>query len=226
MLQKYSVVMVESPFLTGGIPADAGPPSVHAFAEHYTEALAAQLDSNFKVVTAGFSMGGFLAFEVASGLQNKGFEINRVINIDQPLATAMQKASLPQRALNWLYRFRSPGVALDDLVTVAKKKLIRSVGVTALNDAMASDMLKSIELEEFYVRGDNDYRPRPADLSLHLIRGGGFEAKYILSEDSGWSKFVTRLQSHRMFGTHSTLFAAANFSKLLELFNQALESKE
>ena len=226
LLKEYSVVMVESPFLTGTIPSVAEPLAIDSIVGPYADAIASQLNLNSKVVATGYSLGGILAFEVANRLHEKGFDIDRVINIDQPTPSSILGASLTQRVLNWLYRLRSPWVNLQDLIETRHKNKLRSGRKTEQEDPAIDEIFQSIQLEDFYVGSENTYEPQPADLDLHLIRGGVFEAKYALMKDYGWTDFSRKLHIHRMYGLHTTLFKEPNINQLIELFNHALKWKE
>ena len=104
LLEKFSVVIVESPFLTGELPTTNL--TVRQIAQQYFPAVAQYLAAGQTVATAGYSFGGLLAWEFGLLLRQKDFLVRKVVNIDQPVPADMRKCGFVKRLSNWMVRLK------------------------------------------------------------------------------------------------------------------------
>ena len=229
ILDQFMVVTVESPYLTGPMPkADGGSQNdIESIAAAYADAIAAaslNWSSADEIVMAGYSFGGVMAYEVGRLLRQRNMPINQVINIDQPVPTAIKKCGIAGRLVNWLYRLRQPLLAYRDQQRVRRDRRVLKVALgTAENTYGFSQVeLRSMQLEDYYCRVESEYHPHRSELWMDLIHGGVFEAKYALTPGHGWTDLVAALKVHKAHGTHSTLFLQPNVRQLRRLFAEAV----
>ena len=215
---NYSILILDSPWLTGELPADEHKHSAASIASVYADALAKRIPRSSRIVTAGYSFGGILAFETARFLSERGFEVAKVINIDQPVPAAIEKANPVTRLANWTHRLKAPIMAWEALSYAKDRERTRAGEQTRFSDNQ--DVLRSLELEDIHGKIEDDYKPEPCDLELHLIRGDVMEAKYRIESDYGWTPYSPALSVHRVTGTHLTIFAGRNLRKLSAKFQQ------
>jgi len=215
---NYSILILDSPWLTGNLPEGAIEHSAVSMAGVYADAVAKRIPPNSRIVTAGYSLGGILAFETGRCLRARGFEVAKVINIDQPVPTAISKANLITRLVNWAHRLKAPIVAWEALSYAKVRDRTRAGEQTRYSDNQ--EVLRSLALEDIHLEIEDAYMPEPCDLELHLIRGDVIEAKYQVQNDYGWAPFSRVLSVHRVSGTHLTIFAGRNLRKLSAKFQQ------
>ena len=232
ILNEFMVVMVESPYLTGPVPWENQKSSdevdINSIAATYADAIAeASQDwtSATQIVTAGYSMGALLAYEVGGLLRQKNLPVESVINIDQPVPSSVKTCSLARRMGHWLYRLRQPVIAYRDHQRAQRNRTILNAAQGAAENQhdYSAVEIRSILLEDYYGRIESGYQPQRNDLRLQLIRGGIFEAKHLLPDGYGWSGIVKSLDIYRAHGTHSTLLLEPNVRQVQQLFAQAVE---
>jgi aspartate racemase len=219
---KFSIAIVDSPLLTGEIPGEGHGLTVETIARQYSKELARCLDRGQRLILAGYSFGGSLAWESGLALREAGFEVDRVINIDQPVPAAIGRSSLPRRVGNWIYRLKSPWLMWQDVRRLRQQNQLRELRDTSGLDSADKGLLKSLQLEDFYVGIEDAYQPPATNLPLHLIHGDIFEAKYSLPDGYGWKSLASELEISRITGTHSTILLGENLKKLAGAFEQAV----
>ena len=215
---NYSILILDSPWLTGELPTGEPEHSAVSIANVYADALAKRIPPSSQIVTAGYSFGGILAFETGRFLSEHGFEVTRVINIDQPVPAAIENADLVTRLVNWAHRLKAPKLAWEALSYAKERERTRAGEQTRFSDNQ--DVLRSLALEDMHGKIEDAYRPESCDLELHLIRGDIMEAKYRVQSDYGWTPYSHALSVHRISGTHLTIFAGRNLQKLSAKFQQ------
>ena len=200
---------------------------IHSIAATYTDSIVeASLDwtSATQIVTAGYSLGALLAYEVGCLLRQRNLPVENVINIDQPVPSSVKTCSLARRMGHWLYRLRQPVIAYRDHQRVQRNRTILNVarGAAENQHGFSEVELRAMLLEDYYGRVESAHQPQASDLSMLLIRGGIFEAKHLVTEGYGWSGIVKSLDIYQAQGTHSTLFLEPNVRQVQRLFAQAV----
>jgi len=230
ILDQFMVITVESPYLTGSMP-DAVTDSqndLNTIAARYADAVvaaAANWSPALKIVTAGYSLGSLMAYEVGRLLRQRDLPVENVINIDQPVPTALRTCGFAQRLANWLYRLRQPLLAYRDQQRVKRNRMMLKVyeGTAENHHGFTQAEMQSMALEDYYCRVEANHHPQRSDLVMDLIHGGIFEAKFALSAGYGWTDIVSGLNLHKAHGTHSTMLLEPNARQVRRLFAQALE---
>ena len=201
VLENFSVVIVESPYLTRELPAEKQ--TVNQIARQYFSAVNQHLVAGQHVIPAGYSFGGLLAWEFSQLLQQENYQVGHVINIDQPVPSEIHTCGIGKRISNWLVRLKYPRDTLQDLAkkldriqTASRKKL----------SSQSSELFHMVDVEEFYFAVEENYVPSASSMEMTLIRGEIFLAKFDLPQDYGWSKITESLRTVFVSGTHSTLF--------------------
>ena len=220
--QTWSILILDSPWLTGELPGDDHQETTTTIAQRYAKVLARSVVPGTRITTAGYSFGGILAFETARYLKESGFNVDQVINIDQPIPQAIEIGSLSNRLKNWLHRLKSPQLAWQELNYSREKKALQAGEKT--NFSSPHEMLRSFDLEDIHATIEDAYLPQHCDLEMNLIRGDIMEAKYLIAEDYGWQKYTRSLTVDRVSGTHFTLFMGHNLEKLALRFLGLLKS--
>ena len=231
ILNEFMVAMVESPYLTGPLPANLESQNegdIDFITANYANAIK-EASSNWspatQIITAGYSLGGIMAYEVARLFQQSNLPVDTVINIDQPVPSLIANCSFLKRLVHWSYRLRQPVLAHRDLQKVRRNRMILDVAkkATENQDRFSEAEIRSMQLEDYYCAIESEYQPQRSDLSMELIRGGIFEAKHSLPDGYGWSGVVKSLTVHQAHGTHSTIIAKPNMRHVQRLFSKIVE---
>ena len=222
--EDFSIVIVDSPFLTGEFP-DGPAPTVEQMAHYYLLGVVRHLEAGQQVVTAGFSFGGLLAWEFAQLLKKReDFQVVKVINIDQPVPSEIRRCSFRTRLGKWLtFRLKHPFTVLQD---IERLQVMSRVGAPVLNKSRTnkvSELARLAQLEEFHLGIEQGHTPKAEHLEMTLIRGEVFLAKFKLPDDYGWLKITSALRVVRVSGSHSTLFHKRFIGKLRDAFLDALK---
>ena len=232
ILREFMVAMVESPYLTGPMPTakleSQNEDDINGIVTNYADAIT-EASSNWspasQIITAGYSLGGIMAYEVARLFRQNNLPVETVINIDQPVPALLTSCSFLQRLVHWFYRLRQPVLAHRDHQKVRRDRRILDVVKKAADnqDRFSEAEIRSMQLEDYYCSIESDYQPQQSDLSMELIRGGIFEAKHSLPDGYGWSGVVKSLKVHQAHGTHSTILAKPNMRRVKRLFSEIVE---
>ena len=227
--EKFSILIVDSPLLVGGIP-DAPTPTIAQIAQQYYARVSHQLTEGQLIITAGFSFGGLLAWEFAQLLKREGFEVVRVINIDQPVPTEIRKHDIATRLGRWVcFRWKHPFTLLQDIGRFKATAAVESASQDRGNGVQGPRSPKCVlshaaQLESYYLRIAQEHQPEVVDdLEMILIRGEMFLAKCKLPQDYGWSKITGDLRLVRVSGSHSTLFHKRLINDLRTAFNDSVK---
>ena len=232
ILSEFMVAMVESPYLTGPIPTEKlelqNEGDMNRIVANYADAVT-KASSNWspatQIITAGYSLGGIIAYEVARLFQQNDLPVKTVINIDQPVPSLLNGCSILRRLMHWCYRLRQPILAYRDHQKVRRDRMVLDAAKQTAdkqNDFSEAE-IHSMQLEDYYCAIESDYQPQQSDLSMELIRGGIFEAKHSLPDGYGWSGLVKSLKVHQAHGTHSTILAKPNMRRVQRLFSEIVE---
>ena len=232
ILDEFMVAMVESPYLTGPMPTvnleSKNEGDINLIVANYADAIT-EASSDWspasQIITAGYSLGGIMAYEVARLFRQSNLPVETVINIDQPVPSLIETSSFIQRLAHWFYRLRQPVLAHRDHQKVRRNRMILDVvkKATENQNRFSEAEMRSMQLEDYYCSIESDYQPQQSDLSMELIRGGIFEAKHSLPEGYGWSEVVKSLNVHQAHGTHSTILAKPNMRRVQRLFSKIVE---
>ena len=232
ILREFMVAMVESPYLTGPMPTakleSQNEDDINGIVTNYADAITEASSSwspASQIITAGYSLGGIMAYEVARLFRQNNLPVETVINIDQPVPALLTSCSFLQRLVHWFYRLRQPVLAHRDHQKVRRDRRILDVVKKAADnqDRFSEAEIRSMQLEDYYCSIESDYQPQSSDLSMELIRGGIFEAKHSLPDGYGWSGIVKSLKVHQARGTHSTILAKPNMRRVKRLFSEIVE---
>ena len=224
--EKFSIVIVDSPLLMGEIPN--GPtPTVAQIAQQYYARVAHQLTEGQQIVTAGFSFGGLLAWEFAQLLKREGFQVSKVINIDQPVPAEIRKRDIGTRLGRWLcFRWKHPFTLWQDLERFKAAVVAKSSSQDRCSGLQGHSSSKCVlshaaRLEDYYLGIAREHQPEVDDLEMILIRGEMFLAKFKLPQDYGWSKITNIVRLVNVSGSHSTLFNKRLINELRTAFNDS-----
>ncbi len=225
--KEFAIVIVDSPLLTGEIPDD--PTTVTQIAQQYYARVAPQLAKGQPVITAGYSLGGLLAWEFARLLKRAGFQVAKVINIDQPVPAEIRKCDLTTRLRRWLhFRWKHPFALLQDLERLKPLRGAKSSNTSSGNGLQERSSPENVlahafRLENYYLGIEMEHQPEVEDLEMILIRGEIFLAKYCLPQDYGWSKITRNVRLVHILGSHSMLFHKRLINDLRAAFIDAVK---
>ncbi len=198
----------------------------------------------------GFSIGGFIAYEMARCLTEKGYQIAFLGVIDSVATMACDSGPLPLKIGRKAYHLLAMVVYLVFLFLVEpwsgkrhflKNKwnnfrvIIRYIGAK-LNSEPAQlgktdsgnepvFMAEKVKLIMFDAL--KQYRIKKAPVKLHLFKAA--KATFYIPDRKryGWGKFASEgVVQHTIPGEHSTMFAPPNDSLFSEILDRALTSAE
>ena len=169
-----------------------------------------------------------MAWEFDQLLERENFQVNRVINIDQPVPSEIRKCGFGKNLSNWLlFRLKYPFMLLHDLERLRRMSLGRAAsqsrGASQKNNTdQVIEHSHLAQLEDFYLGIEQDYVPKADGLEMTLIRGEAFFARFELAEGYGWSKITDALRVVRISGSHPTLFHKRFLDQLRKAFKDSL----
>ena len=217
---NYSVYGIQ---LTAAPNAALNELSLEAFAARYVEAIL-QVDPTGPYYLAGHSLGGLLAFEIASQLRAAGREVQLLALLDAkfrgPLrfesAAAEQKAAFENAVRHWhkkLSRLAAGGMVDAVRRKVLYNKLMFKVWALRKTYREGSFHPQIFGLDPYIALFAERYYPQPVEVDAVL-----FSAEDQLSPESvvqGWSQVIRgRVEVQRVPGSHQTIFTRPHVSVL------------
>jgi thioesterase domain-containing protein len=179
---------------------------------------------------AGYSFGGFVAWEVAYRLTQLGRQVGFVGLIDTRQQNAVRKPETPAR---WLKRKLrdlrdQPRSAFADVrwklifplaLRICPRPLLREIGDFALRRQFTSAFGWRLMLRT-RLAAVNTWNSQPLRVPTYLFRSDEFIPE---TEDFNWGRLCGQLQVIPVSGTHQTLFESPNFQKLTQAFLEAVQ---
>jgi len=221
--ENFSIVIVDSPFLGCDLPTDQTP-TIAEIAKFYFPGVARHLVAGQKVITAGFSFGGLVAWEFAQLLGKENFQVSRVINIDQPVPSEVRECGFGKKLSNWLlFRLKYPFMFLQDVERLQRTRVAKAASQKNKTGQVIGQS-HIARLEDFYLGIEGEHVPKTDRLEMTLIRGEAFFARFDLPEGYGWSKVTDALRVVRVSGSHPTLFHERFVDQLRSAFIDALKA--
>jgi amino acid adenylation domain-containing protein len=210
--------VLESSLLYGDGDIDCSELSIKDLAESYVDCIVAA-GCEPVVTLVGYSFGGLLAFEMTPILKSRGFEVDRIINIDAPNPLAMRRRGLLAR----LWRRISVPGTLSQRFAQDKDTLLRKLRVRRLQQRRDSNQpldreLRLLALEVEFIEMANRYEPNPCDVAMDLIYGEQSEPNYSVAEDYGWREYVSSLTLTKIPGSHATIFSQPYLEEFKKAF--------
>lgn len=210
------------------------PTTMNEIAKRYIKEIL-EVNPNGPYAIAGYSLGGFIAFEIAKELKMMGKEIkllgvmdtyagNNEI-IDNKANHILKKVKRQFNKVPFFTKsfINSPKEAIEYQLTVTKNKIekIRS------NSAVTKDVLTAYETEIYknYNIAHNNYFLEPADLKVTLFRVA--KRLYYLDDlvHLGWGKFAKQgVEVHEIPGDHKTFLFPPNDKEFAEILQRKLNS--
>jgi thioesterase domain-containing protein/acyl carrier protein len=197
----------------------------------------------------GFSLGGFIAFEMSHILSSKGYEVKLTGMIDAVAYLANFSNSWFERTFVrlwsacakpfyniWIYLKEPKGNRshfLHHKMKSIKLKLVyylTKLGVentgNLRNDIGQFSFMSNKVLVHFN-EALQHYKLKPANFHIDLFAAGKPTFYIFDRENYGWSKFALKgLTKHSMPGEHSSLFAAPNDKRFAEILEERLVELE
>ena len=211
------------------------PWSIEEIAERYAAEIL-EVCPNGPYVIAGYSLGGFIAFEVAKQLKAMGKEIKLLGvmdtyagnngNVETRMEHTLHKI---QRQFNKLPFFaksfvKYPKESLEYQLIISKKRLDKLISPGLVD---TKDMLNEYELEIYkhYDHAHRNYKLKPADLKVTLFR----VAKRLYFIDDfiylGWNKFARQgVDIKEIPGDHKTFLYPPNDKQFAEILQESLNN--
>jgi amino acid adenylation domain-containing protein len=205
-------------------------------AYHIQEILRVSPDGPYAI--AGYSYGGFIAYEIAKQLINSGKKVKFVGmidtnagGIDQPKTTM---ARLSKKILRQFHKvpffansfIKYPKESLAYQQYVLKKKFSRKF-LTETETVIDSYTLYEKEIAENYERIIDNYLITPFDVEVSLFR---VEKRLYFVDDQkylGWDKFAQKgVKIYKVPGDHKTFLEHPNAEKFAGVIQKVLDSKD
>lgn len=220
--KQRTVAILESASLYKQQVTTQGLQSIAVMAKDYVDCL---IDAGCekKLTLVGYSFGSLLAFEMAGLLKAKGYEVEKIINIDCPNPATTKPRSLLSKF--WC-RIRSHETLRNRL---AQYKLIiqRKWNIGKLKRLQKANLptpvkLRPLALELVFKKMAESYPTKRLDIKMHLISGQYPQASYHVREDYGWTDMVSSLTTAKIPGGHNTIFCQPYLEPLKKAFHEAL----
>ena len=213
------------------------PTTIEEIAKRYIDEII-QIVPDGPYALAGYSMGGFIAYEMAKQLIAKGKRIQFVgvmdtyvgnnEKIDDKSAFLFNKIKRQFRKIPFYTRsfISNPSDAFDYQMIVAKKRMrkLQSPGIIIPKDTFT-------EYEQVILRtydnALNNYIIAPLDIAVTLFR---VEKRLYFLDDLvhlGWDKFARKgVKVHEVPGDHKTFLFPPNSQKFARIIQQALDNEK
>jgi amino acid adenylation domain-containing protein len=204
--------------------ADLNELELEAFAARYVRAIQ-RVDPVGPYNLAGHSLGGLLAFEIASQLKAAGKEIGLLALLDSNFRgsqsenpPAREPVALRDAIRHWekkLSRFRAGGMVNMARRKVEYNKLMFKVWALRKTYRDGSYYPRIFGLDPYIALFAENYKPQPIEADVTL-----FAAEDELSPESvsrGWSRVIGgRLELQKIPGSHQTIFTRPQVSILAQ----------
>jgi len=216
------IAVLESAILYQDGPVVCEHQSIAEMAQDYVDCLV-DAGCEKKLTLVGYSFGCLLAFEMTRLLKDRGFSVERIINID---SRNPQKAKQRNFVSKFWCRFQKPGTLrerLDEFKTIRqRKRRIGELEKRSNANLLPPVELRSLALELEFGRLAKNYAPEPCDVTMHLICGEYPEAMYDIPSDYGWTDKVSELTVVSIPGGHNSIFDQPYLQALIKAFHEAL----
>ncbi|WP_316736908.1 non-ribosomal peptide synthetase [Pedobacter aquatilis] len=214
-------------------PTDV-PQTMNEIAKRYVKEIL-EVYPNGPYAIAGYSLGGFIAFEIAKELKSLGKEIKLLGVMD----TYAGNNEIIEDKANHLFKkvkrqfhkvpffaksfINNPKEAMEYQLAVTKNRIEK----IKTNNVVTKDVLTEYEAEIYknYNTAHNNYLLEPADLKVTLFR----VAKRLYYLDDlvylGWGKFAKQgVEVHEIPGDHKTFLFPPNDKAFAEILQKKLNS--
>ena len=176
-----------------------------------------------KLTLVGYSFGALLSFEMARLLKAKGYDIEKIINIDCPSPVSMRPRN---RFSKFWCRVRSHETFGDwlaeHILIKQRKREIKRLKKFQKENLQPPVELRPLALELVFGDLAVNHVTKPLDVTMHLIRGQYPQAMYHIPEDYGWPEMVSTFSKEQIPGGHNTIFCHPYLKLLVETFHEAL----
>ncbi len=193
-------------------------------------------DSTGPYALAGYSLGGYIAFEIAKQLKDMGKEVtllgiidtNAVSNLPEARSTRFAKKIRRQFSkIPFFIKsfFKQPGETLSYQVISIKHKL---QNIFTPDVVIAKEVLTAHETDiyKIYENAYNTYIITPLDLKITLFRVK--KRLYFLDDFVylGWNKFTTKgVDIHEIPGDHKTFLYPPNDKEFANVVQKVLDTE-
>ncbi|RZJ51621.1 MAG: amino acid adenylation domain-containing protein [Chryseobacterium sp.] len=195
-----------------------------------------QVHPNGPYIIAGYSLGGFIGFEIAKQLKAMGKEIKLLGVMDtyagnnddteSKLSHTLQKIKRQFNKVPFFTKsfIQNPKEALEYQLIISKKRIDKLVSSDAID---TKDILTDYELKIYrkYNTAHNNYILQPADLKVTLFRVS--KRLYYLDDlvHLGWGKFAKQgVCVHEIPGDHKTFLYPPHDKQFAEILQSAINN--
>ncbi|RZL44230.1 MAG: amino acid adenylation domain-containing protein, partial [Pedobacter sp.] len=187
-------------------------------------------------IIAGYSLGGFIGFEMAKQLKEMGKEIKLLGIMDtyagnndvieSKLTHTLQKIKRQFHKVPFFTKsfIQNPKEALEYQMIISKKRIDKLVSPDAID---TKDVLTEYELKIYrkYNTAHNNYILQPADLKIALFRVS--KRLYYLDDlvNLGWGKFAKKgVSVHEIPGDHKTFLFPPYDKQFAEILQKTINN--
>ena len=210
------------------------PTTIEEMAAHYVEQIrAAQPEGPYYI--GGYSLGGFIAYEMAQQLTDGGHEVAYLALFDAnaPLRMVRSKTSLiPERTIGSRWERLVEVLRSKDKLAIVKTRIKnrRTWIKEKLARALGSRPAELVTLEGSQKFAGTNYIGRPYSGVVTLFRSSERPPDEPWSYQLGWEKLAAGVEVHDVPGDHLTMYTGSNIAvlsdKLKATLNQAQLNRE
>jgi len=200
--------------------------SIEAMARRYVlELRAEQPHGPYHV--GGYSLGGVVAFEMATILMREGDEVATMALIDCAPPGAVQSSALDPRAVTFFARIIGvplreedvPELGYDETIRYVARRVARETVAFGTEEEIAALLHRGLRLVDIMIQAEQRYQPRPYPGSVVLLKAseGLGETADGFNRDGayGWASLVKGpLTVADVPGTHETIVLEPNLREL------------
>lgn len=179
-----------------------------------------RLQPSGRVVVAGYSAGGVVAYEIAQQLRQLGRHV-QVALLDAPVAGGRREAppDVPISTIDtYRSKIKSRSIAANARAALDKATLqVRINYRTVVPGKPSTSPARRIAFGRIAKRSVEKYSPTAAEFAVTMfaVEGSRYEAH--------WSRIVTHLQIVRVEGTHYTMLEPPHVQSLVQEFAPILD---
>jgi acyl-CoA synthetase (AMP-forming)/AMP-acid ligase II/thioesterase domain-containing protein len=189
-----------------------------------------RVDGQHRVNLAGYSFGGFVAFEVARRLRDSGQSVGLVGLLDPAREAWLEVSSVANLGLKKLFA-KVKGIELQhDLIRLCVRlralRTLRCMGwlVERLGNRLTALRFSLRVTESLRQEGLRDWEIKPLSGPATLFRSQ--EVMPGLSNDLGWQSLCESLEMVPVAGGHRTMIESSNIPSLSSVFFKALQESQ
>ena len=206
------------------------PATMTEMATDYVQAIRTAQPSG-PYVLGGWSLGGVIAYEVARQLIAEGESIERLILLDSTIPEGASDA-VESNDANKVGLEYGIDLTLDQLSELDEDEQLpflwqHAVNLGVLDETSHEDVVKQVledlkNLFHHHVKLTSEYRIKPLDVPILLVRPTDVPVQVKTSKDRGWGNLARRVDVQYVSGHHHSMVQQPHVTELADVIQDSI----